>query len=913
MNIKDEVIKAQTWYDKTPEEVLIEIGGSESGLTSDVAKEHLNRFGQNSLPTEKVDSYFKILLRQFQGPLIYILLIASVIVFAMGDIIDGLVILFVLIINALIGAGQEGKAKEKLSALTKLTETRATVMRDSKETDINAGLLVPGDVVVLREGDQVPADGRIISSSSLTIDESALTGESDPVSKSTEVIKADSLVTGDQKNMMWKGTYVTSGFGKAVIVATGINTVIGTIAARIKDIDSEVPLKKSIRVLTRFIMFFMVVVVVVVFFVGIQAGNSVEYMFKTVVALAVSFVPEGLPVVVTLILATGVWRMSERNALVKKLQAVEALGQADVIAVDKTGTITKNQMMISKLYAGGEVFNVTGDGYAPVGELKRVGGEAIESPNHPEIVFAGRVSVLTATASVVYDEEKKEWIRKFGEPTEAALLTFGKKIGFTKEGILREYKQLSEIPFDSNLKYHATINEIDDKIVFHVAGAPEVILKNATQIWKNGSCQPFTDKDRVEFKNNLKEFADSGLRVLALATAVIEDANINPEKMPPLCMVALVGMSDVIRAEAAQAVKDATMAGVKVVMITGDFEDTARSIAAQVGIFKEGERVMTGVQMDELDFDQLAGEVGDVSVFARVGPEHKYKIVKAFQKRGDKIAMTGDGVNDSLSLVAADLGVAMGRSGTDVAKEAADIVLLDDNFASIVAAIEEGRNIYHSIKKVILYLFGTAVGEIVAITGAIFLGFPIPLTPSQIIWLNLVTDGFLVVALGLGPIDKSLLYDKVKRRGRFIVDWLMMERALIMGFVMAGVSLFMFVEYLDEGIVKASTIALTALSVTQWFNVWNVRSERRSIFAMNWFSNKYLLWATAIVVVLQMAVVYLPFMQTIFRTTPLSLSEWVMILGFSTFVFIAEEIRKFLHFVFRKIKNIEGLKGAVQG
>ncbi|MDP3996797.1 MAG: HAD-IC family P-type ATPase [bacterium] len=883
------------WYQLTSDIALLKLESSESGLSAGEAEIRRKKYGKNKLPEEKGESYVLIFLRQFQSPLIYVLLVASIIVFVMGDTADGFVILAVLAINAAIGTFQEGRAKEKLASLKVLTKTHSLAWRNGKETVLDSEELVPGDVIMVREGDQVGADARLLSAVSLHMDEAALTGESSAVLKKAESIEEQSLETADQKNMIWKGTYALSGFGKAVVVDTGVNTVIGKLAMKLGMLDSEMPLKENIRLLTKVIMVALAVISVIFFFAGVHAGNPVSEVLKVIVALAVSFVPEGLPVVVTLILATGVWRMSMRNALVKKLQAVEALGQADVLAVDKTGTITKNQMMVTAIYANGKKFEVGGNGYEPRGYIKE-GSSTVEPLNHPELLLFAKTALLTATGSIAYNEEKKEWMRTMGEPTEVALAVFGQKMGFNKPALEEELPQKAEIPFDSRIKYHATVNDVLGVDTLFVAGAPEVILNSVKEVWKNGACVLVTENDMGEIKQALSDLSTRGLRVLALATASGVNSVLDPMKLPELCFVGFAGITDALRPHATQAIKDIKAAGVHVVMITGDYVETGVAVAKEIGIFSEGDAVLSGSELEKMTVEELVLKIRRVSVFARVSPEHKLQIIEAYKKAGNKIAMTGDGVNDALSLAAADLGVAMGKSGTEVAKDAADIVLLDDNMASIVSAIEEGRNIYRSIKKVVLYLFGTAAGEVLVICGAIFLGMPIPLTPGQIIWLNLVTDGFLVVALGLEPKADGLLLNVFKKPSKWIVDRRMLERILLMGFVMSVLSLYLFAFYLPEGIVKASTVVLTVLAVTQWFNVWNVRFNRKSIFKMNWLNNKFLLYATGIVVILQVAVVHVPSLQSVFHTTALSLSEWAIIVGLSTSVFLAEETRKFLRY-----------------
>jgi Ca2+-transporting ATPase len=875
----------EKWYSKTLPEIFQALNSSERGLSNLEAEKRFQKYGPNKLPEAKVDSLVAIFLRQFQSPLIYILLAASVIVFVIEkEIIDGSIILAVLIFNALVGTIQEGKAQNTLLALKQFVETNATVLREGKEIIIPDREVVPGDIVILQEGEKVPTDARIIAATNLAIDEAALTGESEPTHKIADTLMdVPDLPTPEQKNMVFKGTNILSGNGVAIVVATGTETVIGKIFKEIAAIDTEIPLKTNIRYLSRLIIVTVVSISILLFFVGIFSGKSVKEMFTTVVSLSVSVIPEGLPVVMTLVLATGVWRMSKRNVLVKKLQAVEALGQARIIAVDKTGTITKNEMMIQKVYVDGKIFEVSGIGYEPRGEI-RIGKNIIDPLNHPELLLAGKIAALCANARTMFLEKEQVW-RIAGDPTEAAMLVLSKKLGFHKEDLERESPLVAEIPFDYKLKYHATIHEVNGKNFLAVVGAPEVIL-DLSQISKE-------EKEKLE--SVLLSMSQEGLRVVALAKSDDAPKTLTPEKINSLDFVGFFGMKDALRPEVAESMKKATMAGIRVVMITGDHKITAQAIAKEAGIYRDGDIVLTGQDIDNFSDTELSEKLADTSVFARVTPEHKSKIIKAYKLRGEIVAMTGDGVNDAPSLVAADLGVAMGKIGTEVAKEAADIVLLDDNFGSIVSAVEEGRNIYKTIKKVILYLFSTSFGETLTILGAVSLGYPLPLLPAQIIWLNFVTDGFLDVALAMEPKEEGLLRGNFERPKKYLVDKLMAQRMFFMAIPMMIGTLFLFRGYFENDIAKAWTISLTTLAVFQWFNAWNCRHESKSIFQSEIFSNKFLVSATLIVIFLQLLVIYNPFMQKFLRTVPLSLTEWLFIISIAASIIFVEEIRKLFY------------------
>ncbi|MDP2593527.1 MAG: HAD-IC family P-type ATPase [bacterium] len=882
------------FHTKAADEVFQILESQREGLSLDVAAERLARNGANRLPKPKRDNILIVFLRQFQSSLIAVLLAAAVVVFLMGETMDGLVIMVVLVLNAFVGTFQEERVADRLSALAELTKTSAEVLRGGDPRVISDEDVVLGDVVILTEGAKVPADARLFSVNNLSVDEAALTGESEPVRKITDIIASPQVSVADRRNMVFRGTYVVGGTGMAVVSATGLDTSIGSLAKRLLSIDSEAPLKANIRALSSLIMAAIALIVVVLFFLGLARGYEIQEMFRIAVAVAVSAIPEGLPIVVTLILATGVWRMSTKNVLVKRLQAVEALGQAKVIAVDKTGTITKNQMMVHTLYLDGKRFEVSGSGYEPKGTLEH-GGATVEPINHPTMVFSGKISLLTSSATIAFDEKNKSWKRVAGEPTEAALSAFAGKIGFERETLLADYPQVAEIPFDSRIKYHATVNTIEGKNAFLVAGAPEVILENSRRIMMDGQVRELSAKGKKELERELQFLSSDGLRVLALATALDFSGEVDPANLPPLCFVAFAGIRDVIREEVVSAVEKVRRAGMRVVMITGDYVETARAIGRKVGIWKDGDEVLTGAEIEGLSADKLAARLGSVSIFARVSPEHKLKIIEGYRKRKEIVAMTGDGVNDALSLAAADLGVAMGRSGTEVAKQAADVVLLDDNFGSIVDAIEEGRNIYKTIEQVLIYLFSTGVGELLAISAALFMGLPIPLTPSQIIWLNLVTDSFLVLALALPPKAGGLADGQFHKPSKYIITRRSAPRIILLGGTMMAITMFLFLDYYKTDFVKATTVALTALAVMQWLNAWNVNSKSRSVFSAEAFKNKFLWFALGIVIFLQLAVVYTPFMQNVFHTSPLTLSEWGLIVGLSFSIILVEEVRKFFY------------------
>ncbi|MDQ5911983.1 MAG: P-type Ca2+ transporter type [Patescibacteria group bacterium] len=908
-------------YTKDVQTVLADLKTSTHGLTVQQVVESAKMYGSNTLPEAPKTSRFTIFLRQFQSSIIYILLVAATVVYFLGEHVDASIILAVLIINAIVGTIQEGKAEDTLAALKNFATTTSTVIRDGAEDSIPDTELVVGDIIVLREGDKVGADARLIQMTDLLMDESSLTGESEAVEKTLEQIEGTaSLATESfkQRNMVFKGTMIQGGFALAVVTAVGVDTVIGNISGELSAITTDVPLKESIKKLSRWIIVMVLLVGLFTFFIGLLKGYSVTVMVSIVIAMSVSAIPEGLPITVTLILAAGVYRMGKKNALIKKLQAVEALGHADVIATDKTGTLTMNQMMIQQIFSGGSLYDVSGVGYEPKGtltkdEVDEQGNKVrttIDAKLHDELLMLGKISALVSNSPIVYDESKQIWKRVGGDPTESALTAFSQKLGFLKDEILGEMPLLAEVAFSSDTKYHAVLHKDGIDTLYAVAGAPEVILNKCGQYLKKNKSLDMTIGDREQIEKAIQTMAGQGLRVIALATKK------NPPKyaeevgkLPELVFVGLVGISDALREGIFESVQKAQSAGITIVMITGDYIETAKAIAEKAGIYRAGDVALTGDDLASLTDDKLREILPKVTVFARVTPEHKFKIVQLYRSLGKVIGMTGDGVNDALSLAAADLGIAMGKTGTEVAKEAADIILLDDNFKSIVSAIEEGRYIYHSIKKVITYLLATSIAEIFIIVGALIAGYPLALQPSQIIWLNFVTDGFLVLALAMeqnfatsrgGSATGANILKKPDSKSKSLVTRPMQIRIVVTALTMMIGTLAVFVAYLGDSsasngmadYMKATTMALTVLAVFQWFNAWSCRSEHHSVFSIPLFSNIYLVWSTGIILVLQLLAVYWAPLQFILKTVPLNGGDWLVVLAVASSVVVVDEIRK---------------------
>ena len=877
------------WHKESIVKVLELLETSDLGLTSEEAKMRLERDGTNTLKEAPTPGHIAIFFDQFKSPLIYLLLIACAIVYLLGETVDAIIIMAVVFFNSVVGTLQEGRAQQTLRALKKFTETKATILRGGVELVIPDSELVKGDVLILREGEKVPADARVISVHSLQLDEAVITGESEPVFKVIEEVARKLTAITEARNLIFRGTSVVSGNGHAVVYATAGDTEIGRLAGAIAGMDTEIPLKRSIRHLSYGVVVFVFILSLLLFGLGTAMGESPRVMFATVVSLAVSVIPEGLPVVLTLVLATGVWRMSKRKALVKKMQAVEALGQATVIAVDKTGTITRNELVVRELYVGDETLAIEGIGYEPKGVVRR-GEFLVDHMSDKNILRAGMISAFCAAAEIIRDEATGEW-HVLGDPTEAALGVFGAKIGFSK---LEVSSQLAEIPFDYKTKYHATLHKHEDKNIVTIVGAPEVILALSAYIWNGKEHDEVLSKERrTQIEATIDAMSGRGLRVLGCATLTLHKESLEHKDITDATFFCLYGLQDALRPEVKDAVRVAKEAGIRVAMITGDYPITARAIAKEAGIYKAGDQVLTGKEIEMLSIKEIAKLIGKTTVFARVTPEHKMRIIEAYKERDDTIAMTGDGVNDAPSLVAADLGVAMGVRGTEVAKEAADIVLMDDNFSTITAAIEEGRGIYITIKKVILYLFSTSLGEVGTIAGSIVLGYALPILPAQIIWLNFVIDGFLDISLAMEPQEKDLLKRKPIKR-QFIIDRQMGSRMVLMASVMAVGALIVTAMYNDAESVKRYTMVLTLLAVFQWFNAWNCRSATQSLFTMSPFSNRFLIGATGIVIILQLLAVYTPLVQKFLNTTALTLGEWLFILAVASSIIVVEEIRKFV-------------------
>lgn len=865
------------------------------GLSGEQVAERQLKYGRNVVPERPPESISMMFLRQFQNPLIYILLAAAVIIFFVGsNIYDAFIISGILLFNATIGTIQEGRTRYILASLKQFITAEALVIRDGKNVVLDAGDLVPGDIVLLQEGQRAPADIRLISATNLHVDEALLTGESVEVLKDAGITVDETVPLGDRRNMVFKGTYILAGLAKGIVVATGRNTEIGKIQQEAQEIQTDMPLKRELDRLSWWILIGVLALCVTLFVVGIFTGKPFRELLVTITALFICVVPEGLPVVLTLVLVSGVYRMAKQHVLVKRMQAVEALGRTDVIVTDKTGTLTRNEMMVSDIVTADASWQVTGEGYKSVGFLTydEMPIQKIPEPLH----IMGFAGVLLNNSQITLLPCESIYVVK-GDPTEAALNLFAQKIGITREQADHSFKKLQEIPFDSQLKYHAGFYLHEGNIIALIVGAPETLFQ-----WSNN--------DHHALKAGLNKMLDRGLRVIAIADKVFTPESFDSSRIDDIdylvstiqsgcTLLGLCGIQDAIRPEVATAIQETRAAGLHVIMATGDHKKTALYVAEKVGIFKPGDEIVDGADFEQLPDGELLARLHKITVYSRVSPAHKLRIIRLFHLRHDMVAMTGDGVNDVPSLIAADIGIAMGRIGTEVAKEAADIVLLDDSFVNIVSAIEQGRHIFYTLRRVILYFFATNAGEVLILIFAmaayfVHPTFPLPLTAAQILWLNLITDGFLDVALSMEPQEEGLLTHPWFKATRHLVDRRLLFKTLYMAIPMAIGSLAVFAYYHDIDLAYARTMTLVTMAMFQWFNAWNCRSERLSLFKLGLWSNIWLIIATIFVFSLQLALVYVPFLQALFKTVPITFGDWIIVILISSSVLILEEARKLL-------------------
>ena len=871
-------------------ERILDVGAR--GLDAAEAEARLKRYGPNVLEEAPPPSVLALLLHQFQSPLIYILLVAAAVTVAIGEYIDAAVIGAVLVLNALIGFIQEHKAENSVRALMQLVSPHARVFRDGQEREVESSQLAPGDLVLLESGVRVPADLRLLSATTLMVDESLLTGESVPVIKKVAVLRAADLPLGDRINMAYAGSIVNSGRGRGYVVATGAHTELGTIAEHVRGRErTETPLQARMAQFAGLVGIVVAIGAAAVFILGLARGESAADMFMVAVAMAVAVIPEGLPVVFTITLALGVRRMARRNAIVRRLPAVETLGSTTVIGSDKTGTLTENRMAVQSIWSGGRTFSLDEDKSGET-ELRLDGeGKTASIGEHRGLYLTLLAGVLSNEADIAVTPDGYDLK---GDPTESALLVAASRLGLQPSEARAAYAASVEIPFESERQYSASFRSRDGENFVFVKGAPERLLPMCDKILVDDGPHPL---DREAVLAASQHMAEQGLRILAMAYSVLAQAP-SPADDPPapegLTFLGLQGSMDPPRHGVREAIAGCQAAGIRVIMITGDHAMTARAIGRELGIGSVDAPALTGTELAKMDDDALRERVAEVAVYARVAPDHKLRVVRALQSRGEVVAVTGDGVNDAPALKAAAIGIAMGRSGTDVAKEASDMVLTDDNFVSIYAAVEEGRVTFENLRKVTFFLISTGSAALTAILASLLLGWPLPFLPAQLLWLNLVTNGLQDVALAFEPGEPGVLKRPPRRQEEGIISPLLWQRTVLVGLVMALGSLYMFWwEWQSSGSISmAQTVALTTMVVFQMFHVGNCRSEHRSIFLVNPFSNRFLFFATAAAFLIHVLALYSPWTQFILRVEPIEWQAWMRIVAVASTILVAMELDK---------------------
>jgi Ca2+-transporting ATPase len=896
----------EKFYNLTVQEVCEALKVNlETGLSDDEAKERLLKFGPNELLEKKSNGPLGIFLDQFKDFIIWVLIAAALISGFLSEWVDALAIIAIVALNAILGFIQEYRAEKSLTALKKLSSPSSKVIRSAKLKSIASKELVPGDLIELEAGDNIPADSRIIwLTANFNVTEASLTGESTPVSKTISALNEKDVPLADRANMVYLGTSVVSGKSRAIVACSGMRTELGKIAGLVQEIKRETtPLQKKLEEFGKWIVYLCFALVGVVFILGVLRGGKIVDMFLTSVSLAVAAIPEGLPAVVTIALALGVQRMVKRHALIRKLPSVETLGCATVICSDKTGTLTKNEMTVQAIFCSGQLFKVSGTGYAPKGEflLQNV---PVNPSQYPDLNRLLTCAVLCNGAKLIKDNSSYKII---GDPTEASLLTVAAKAGVLKEEKEKDSVFIDELPFDSERKKMTVVRKSKDNFFAFVKGAPEVLLDDCISIQEAGRIRKLNASDREKILKINNELANSAMRVLALGYRTLDsyDKFKAEDIESALIFIGLIAMIDPAREEVREAIVECKSAGIKTIMITGDHKNTAVAIAKDLGFFEEDSLALTGEELDSLSEDELRSKIEKIPVYARVSPENKLRIVRAWRARREIVAMTGDGVNDAPAVKEADIGVAMGLTGTDVTKEVSDMVVTDDNFASIVTAVEEGRGIYDNIKKFIHYLLSCNAGEILVMFISILAGLPPPLIAVQILWVNLVTDGLPALALGVDPVSPGIMHQSPRPVNERVVTKQKAFLILTQGAFIAICSLFafLFVLYAENAsLLRARTAAFIVLSCSQLFHSFNCRSLTESIFKIGIFSNKKLIAATLVSFLLQMAVVSIPFLQKVFKTEALGVFDWALVIIISSLPLWAMEIAKLIN---RKIKFIK--------
>ncbi|MBA2662334.1 MAG: HAD-IC family P-type ATPase [Bradymonadaceae bacterium] len=880
----------QPWHTLAADEVLAHHAlDPSSGLSQTEATRRLAHYGPNRLQTSEGPRWWRLLLKQFLDPLIYILIASALVALFFGKYIDTAVIAAVLIINASIGFVQELRARRAIAALAQMAAPRAEVLRDGHSDEISSQDVVPGDLVQLRAGARVPADVRLIEANELELDESALTGESVPTPKSVSPLDQAELVPGDQFNMAFSTTIVTRGRGRGVVVRTGTHSEIGKIAAAVSEIeDTRAPVQHKVETLGKWIGAAVGALTVVVTLTGILQGRGVDDIVSMVIALAVAAIPEALPVVLTVTLAVGVRRMAEKNAIIRSLPAVETLGSTTLIGSDKTGTLTRNEMTVRALWTGAERFELDGGGYHTEGSITLAG-----QPASPGEHRALELTLLIGVLANEVDHLPSEQHPASGDPTELALLVAATKAGIDIEEVRARHPERELIPFESERQFMASLHALADGPAALVKGSPEAVLAICThQIGPDGERLSL---DSAAVVDNARRLASEGLRVLAMAYRPDTQAGLEQAlASKDFVFVGLQAMEDPVRPEAIEAVAAARDAGIRVIMLTGDHLETAQAIGHQLGLGERNARAIEGRKLAQLDAHALDQTVREVDIYARVAPEHKLAIVEQLKRQGHIVAVTGDGVNDAPALRAAHLGVAMGKSGTDVAREASDMVLSDDNFATLAAAVEQGRVVFANIRKVTYFLLSTGVGLVLTILFALFAGWPLPYLAAQVLWINLVTKGLQDVALAFEPGEPGLLEVPPRDPDEGVLNRPVLVRMLTIGLYLAAVTLAVFWWALQStgDLVLARSIAMTQMVLFQFFHVGNCRSLHRSIFTLSLTSNRFLFLSVLAALLAQIAILYVPALQFVFQTAPLALEHWVIITLISTTIIAVAELDK---------------------
>ncbi len=888
------------------EEVLEHFGTGPEGLSEAEAAARFTQYGPNELAAAKKISPLAIFFRQFASLLMIILLVASVISYLAGETLDAVVILVILLACAILGFVQEYRAEQAAAALAKMAAPTATVIREGLEDTLPSREVVPGDLLVLYTGDRVAADGRMLEAVNLKADEALLTGESIPVGKNPAEISSPDAPVGDQSGMVFGGTVITYGRGRAVVTATGMTTEFGTIARMLEEVDEgETPLEKRMTTIGRVLSVICLSVAVGAVLLGLHQGEDLWKMVIWGISLAVAAVPEALPAVVTGALAIGTTRMARRHAIIKRLPAVETMGSTTVICTDKTGTLTKNEMTVRRLYLDGKIVEVTGSGYEPKGEF-RGGDHDTLTGSQPVLSLAGRLALLCNDA--ILREEEGTWEVQ-GDPTEGALLVMGRKAGLDRDLLLQEYPRVAEIPFDSDRKRMSTFHEAPEGFLMCTKGAPESLLPWCTRVAASQGEAPLTEEGRQEIMEEAEAMAAQALRVLGLAyrpLSAIPDLTPAAEEAD-LVWVGLVGMIDPPRPEAEEAVRRCHLAGIRVLMVTGDHPDTAQAVARELGLGAQGldePDVLTGQEVNALDDAELLAALQRVSVFARVSPEHKLRLVNVLKAQGQVVAMTGDGVNDAPALKRADIGVAMGLTGTEVTKETAAMILADDNFASLVAAVEEGRAIFDNIKKYLIFLLSCNFAEILTLTGAILVGLPLPLLALQILWVNLTTDGLPALALGVDPKAPDIMGRPPRPPGEGVFTRPVNVLLVVISAHLTLILLPLFAYYVlidphrlgdpAQVLIQAQTMVFVTLVLAELVNAFNCRSARHSLFRVGFFQNRFLTASVVLSLVMIVAVIQWQPLAHLFHTRPLGLGDWLIAAGLSLTLLPVVEVTKWV-------------------